>query len=437
MLEIKGFITHALMAQNTPGQTAVIGELSTLSETYAREKGYYGAADAPEYLFTAFKSALDGTPQALSPDAIEHVLTVAKYVLDQTLNSTNQVYADQLLADLTNHFAGAGTNFQAGAIVNDGRYYAPEWLSWTSQVASLGANFIRLWFSDGSFQLQYDEYEIVVVPPLAPLDDFFKAGGTVQAEVTAKSTAQMLTDLQNAKQGSPETIVAIQTFNYIDPQLASHVVPTDWGLLIYGAAGNNIDSIKDAMVAYILANSAQPREAWTPLLPDLFKRTEFTLIPRWDHYAIPNRTLQAGINSPVSNLSEALTKAAAVIGSQYPTAHINSYAGVLAHPYKSLLVVAVGSPDNRNNAYQVTDVYPDYIAVGSTSLDFNRMSDDTKNWALLLEQLLIAAETVGPFTSVPLGMTKLTRNGILYVVQSYDNIHFLVAAKQSIDTSGS
>lgn len=432
MLAIKGFISHALMAQNTPGQNALIAELSTYSETFAREKGYYGSANASEYLLTTFLCQQDGAAVAASSDASEHILAVAKYVLDKTIASNTPIFADQLLNDLTSHFAASGQDFASGEIVTDGRFYAPEWLSWTSKVPSLGANSIRIWFSDASFRLQYDETEVVVVPALAQLDDFFKAGGTVQALLTAKTVVQTTDELQAAKQNNPETIMRIYAFDYVDPLNAAHTVTSNWGVLIYGAAGDNIDTIKDALVAYVLAHSTKTRAQWTPILPDIFKRTEFVLIPRWDQYAIPDRTVQAGIHSPISSLTEALAKAAAVIGSAYAPAHINSHAQVLVHPYKSISILSVGGPENRDAKFELTDVFPDYIAVGSSSLDFNRMANATKNWALMLEDLLLAAETVQDHTSVPLGMSKVTRGGVLYVVKSYQNIHFLVASKQSI-----
>lgn len=433
MFDIKGFITHSLMAQNTPGQTAVIGELSTFSQTFASEKGYYGSTLAPDYTFTAFKSTVDDVPSVLNSQAADHVLRVAKYILDKTLTSqATPIFADQLLADLVSHFASEASGFQCGEIVNDGQFYAPEWVSWSATNANMGANHVRIWFSDASFRLQYDEYEITIVAPVANLDDFFKAGGTVEALLQQKSTQQFTDDMQVAKAGNPETIMRIQQFDYVDPQLATHKVTTDWGVLIYGAAGDNIDSIKDALVAYILSHSTKTREQWTPILPDIFKRTEFILIPRWDQYAIPNRTLQAGIHSPVSNLSESLAKAVAVIPG-WPAAHINSHVAHLVHPYKSISLLAVGGPDNRDNKWELTDVFADYIAVPSTSIDFNRMTDATKNWVLLLEELLLAAEKVTQFSSVPLGMTKVVRGGILFVVKSYQNIHYLVAAQSSID----
>lgn len=433
MLAIKGFISHALMAQNNPGQNALIAELSTHASTFAREKGYYGSLAAQHYELTTFLAEKDGVPVKLTGPQYENVLDIAKYVLDKTINSTNEMFADELLNDLLTNQATKGESFECGPIVNDGRFYAPEWVSWKAKGIDEVDNYIRIWFVDAAFRLQYDEFEIVVVPALTPLSDFFGPGGSVETKLKARGPVEITTDLQNAKNGHPETIIRIYPFEYIDPLNNAHRVPSNWGVLIYGAAGDNIDAIKDALVAYILANSTQTREQWSLLLPDIFKRTEFLLIPRWDLYAIPNRTVEAGIHSPVSTLGDALAKAVAVIGSGYPSAHINSHAQVLAHPYKSLSVLSVGGPENRDNHWKITDVFSDYIAVPSTSLDFNRMASATKGFALLLADLLLVAEQVGEFTSVPLGMSKVKRNGILYVVKSYDNVHYLVAAKVSID----
>ena len=155
------------------------------------------------------------------------------------------------------------------------------------------------------------------------------------------------------------------------------------------------------------------------------------LIPLWNQYAIPNRQLEAGIYSPITNLKSALALIKQVVAS-YPSAHIDDHTQLLAHPYKSLAMLSIGSADNRNDWFSLTDVHSDYIAVSSTSVDFKRQSADTQHWSLFLASALIEAEKVGKFTSVPIGMTKVTRDGILYVVIRHGNINSLVAAKSSM-----
>ena len=150
----------------------------------------------------------------------------------------------------------------------------PEWVSWKCvEDLTLGENEIRVWFVDDSFNEQYDEFEIVVVPPFDNLDDFFKTGTEVENLLKSFDDAARFQRMQNAKDGHPETIIRSQPYNYIDPYNASHKVASNWGLLIYGPAGNNIDAINDALVDFILANSTHTRDCLLYTSPSPRDRT--------------------------------------------------------------------------------------------------------------------------------------------------------------------
>lgn len=436
MYVLKGFISHALLVQNNVGITAEIGELSTHSLTYAREKGLYVSETAPDISLISFLSQLDEAlvpaTADITPDqtVADHVLEVSKYVYDQTILGANVVNSDELLADLIVEFATSAENFNCGPIVTDGRYYMPQWVSWKHKTVNGGSNYFRVWFVDSAFRSQYDEFEITVVPPVDHLDSFFQSPGDVRAMLEAITFTETMNRMQLAKQDNPETTLRSECYEYISPVSSSIRYESNWGLLIYGHAGNNVDSIKDALVAYILANSVHTREEWLVIFPDIFKRTEFMLVPAWESYAIPNRTLEAGIYSPVTNLTSGGELIKQVV-TGYPESHIIAHASVFGHPYKSLSVLTVGGPENRDNLFEFTQVFPDYIDVSSTSLDFNRMAVPTKAFALLLSEMILIAETMGEFSDLPFGMTKTVRDGVLYLVSNYQNIHYLVAAKSN------
>lgn len=436
MYVLKGFVSHALLVQNILGVTAPIGELSTEALTYAREKGYHVKADVSDLTLTTFLSENSGTKVPadfeISVDyrVSDHVIDVAKFIYDQTIVGGGEVAADELLQDLLVTFETSAEDFNCGQIVNDGRYYMPEWVSWKHKTVEGGDNYVRIWFTDAGFRSQYDEFEIVVVPPFDQLDDFFRSSSDVQDLLSQITVSGTVDRLQQAKQNHPETIIRSETYDWVSPLNPAIRFPTNWGLLIYGQAGNNVDSIKDTLVEYILANSTHSRVDWTKVFPDIFKRTEFVLIPRWDRYAIPNRTLQVGIYSPISALTSTLELIKRVVVG-YGGSHIDNHACVLGHPYKSLSVCAVGGPDNRDALFKITDVFPDYIDVSTTSLDFNRQTASTRGWSLKLMELILIAEEMGDFSDLPFGMTRVKRDGILYVVCSYENIHYLVAAKKN------
>lgn len=431
MFALKGFVTSSFFTRNELGQVSPIGEISTHCLTYAKEKGIYASSDFNGYDLYTFISALNTVPTPLTNNQAHHVLEIPSYVYNKIINLQSEVFADELLVELGNEFEGIANNFELGAIVSNGTYWCPEWISWHSLDPLFDTeNSIKVWLSDPSFKIQYDEFEIVVIPPFANIDDFFKTGIEVERKIKLITPVTITNMIQEAKGTIPETIIRTEVFNYVDPMNSSHIVPTVWSVLIYGEAGNNIDSISDALTEYVLANSTHPREDWILILPDLFRRTEFIMLPLWEKYSIPNRVLEAGIHTPIVNFktSNALIK---LVAKTYSSAHIDDNICSVVMPYKSMSLVAIGSLENRDGLYKLSDVVSDYISVSSTSIDFNRMSLETQTWALMIDRLIQVAEIMNKFSTMPTGTSKVIRDGILYATQRHDNIHFLVAAKNN------
>jgi hypothetical protein len=262
------------------------------------------------------------------------------------------------------------------------------------------------------------------------LNDFFRPGNDVEVLLKARTYPEEVALIQAAKDGKPETIVRAEVYDYVDPFNNAHRVPSKWTVLIYGAAGDNIDTIKDALVDYILENSDHTRDEWKDILPDLFRRTEVVMMPLWSQYAIPNRVTQEGIYSPFVQAAPAMALLKTLVP-DYAGSHVDTYGSFFGHTYRSLVVAAVGGPENRDDKFRLVDFYPDYISVSTGSVDFIRMSAATRAWAIALDQMIQVAEKMGDFTDIPIGMTRLTRNGALFLVKSIDNVHFLVAAKKN------
>jgi hypothetical protein len=424
-------MTNNTLANNTPGVVAVAGELSDNARTFSREKGIYSdKTKAPDLVLYNFISKVDGTAVVMPVGTVQQTLDIGNFIYTHA-----NVTAAVLLQNLLTNYAGQAGNFACGNMITAGGVTLPEWVSWKNLSDTAHPdNFHRVWFVDGSFQLQYDETEIYVVPPFDTLDNFFKDGDQVQTYVSALTSTDAMNRIMAVKQGYAETYIRTNTFNWVDPLNSNHTIATDWSVLIYGPAGDNPDSIKDAIMAYILANSTHSRDDWVKYFPDIFKRTEFIILPLWDQLAIPNKELTIGIYSPQMVYADVSAKMAS-FATQYPPTHIDANLTMYSHPYRSVSLCSVGSPDNRNAVYRLPGMFPDLISVSSTSLDFNRMKAATQTWAAMLEDMLVAAETVTQFTSVPVGMNKVMRDGILYVTKSYQNVNYLVVAKSSVDAA--
>lgn len=430
MFALKGFAVHSQFANNALGVVNAIGEISTYSLTFSKEKKIYVTDDHKPITLITFLLNQDGQDVELTPTQRDEYFAIIDWMYQKTLTTGGTMYPDEILNELITTFATTSEDFKCGEIVSDGHYQIPQWLSWRSKATP--DSYIRIWFVNEAFDAQYDEYEIVVVPPIDNVDDFFKSMSEVDALLKARTPSQSMDIIQDAKQGQPETILRAESYTWHNPiATAQTLAGTVWTVLIYGPAGNNIDSIKDALQKHILSHSTHTRDEWVVVFPDIFKRTEFILVPFWDHYALPNRLPVAGIYSPIANLIRSQAQIQ-LYAPDYPAAHINTHAAVMGHPYKSLALGSIGSIENRDNQYELLDVFPDWIAVSSTSQDFNRMSAHTRAWAELLFEMLLIAETMGPFTDIPRNYTRVVRQGLLYLVRTYDNIHYLVLAKTSV-----
>jgi hypothetical protein len=431
---LKGFAINSTFVSGTPGTTATIGELSTQSLTYSTELAYYSDDSvAPDTTLVSFTSINGSTVQPVASDLLTRVLTIVDWIYAQ-INTNVELYGDTLLTSLLAEFQGTAGSFACGNIIaDDDSHWAPEYVSWVDNTLTAAGttNLIKIWFVDASFQTEYDEYTIIVIPPITPIDNFFLAGSTVASLVNAVTVPQLIQQFQTARNGNPETIQIVQSYDYIDPNNSTNIVSTNWGALIYGAAGNNIDSIQQAFIGYILANTSQSQASWTAILPSIFQTTEFTLLPLWDQYAIPNGVLSTGIYATISNLTRVNTLFKTLVP-DYPAAQVDSYLTLMANPYNNLQIAACGSSTNVGNIWELDMVFPDLLDVQTTSTDFARMSQNTQGFLNLLAQMLVIAETMGPDTDIPSGFTQVTREGTLYLVANYLNINYLVVAKENL-----
>lgn len=429
MYTLNGFTNVAPFAINRVGVIAPIGELSTQSQTYSREIGQYQSKNYPDVLLFSFLSTNDTTSIEVPAAIATQVLKFSQWLYNRTVAGQASNDRDQILEDLLTTYQAEANSFDCGQVKysEDNRYALPEWLEWKHNSYEGGANFVKIYFSDASFRAQYDKFQIIPVYPFLPVDDFFLGPEKVVPKLTGRSNEQLTLDIETAKAGYPETLMWGGSFDYVSP-LDGKKTAANFNAMIHGAAGNTIDNIKDAITSAILAASTHTRDEWIKILPDLFKRTEFILTPRFDLYGIPDSAQQTGIYSPVQKYNSELTIAKqTAVG--YTAAHVQAYLQTLTLYYKSSACLVVGGPENRDEKFLFTDYFKDYIVVAPQSTDYSRMSKYTADFIYMLQEMLIVAEEMTEFSSVPRGMTRLMREGVMYVVRSYDKVQYLVAAK--------
>jgi hypothetical protein len=434
---LKSFIELSSAISDTPSTIAPFGEISTHCLTYSRnKKTYVNSAEAASNTLIAFLSQ-DNTGTIDVPLVIRDKIFEITQWLQLNQKSVNAYTTKNSLIDaLTNQFVTSVTSLYIGELIQDStNTLFPEWISFTQLGivnTSYSANEIKVWYANESFKNQYDENELVVIPPIVVIDDLFAANSIVSTRLNAFKNVDLLNAIQTAKGTIPETSILSENFIWKDPTDLTNVdkeLNTNWTVLVYGRIDDNNDYVKNAIRNYISANTIKTELEWKAILPDIYKNTEFLIYPKWQNFAIHERLLQVGQFSPVVNLKKELDylKSFSIL----PVEHIEAHASLVPIQYKSLCALIVSGVDNRDNLFDFIQICPDYLNVPTTDQLFELMNTSTKEWIRLFILAIASADKIGTFDPVPVGMKKITRNNILYVNFKYNSIDYLVATKAS------
>lgn len=429
MYSLSAFMTMSAMANNTPGSDSPIGELSTTSATMSREVGKYTDSSAPDVRLLSFSSVDGNTGNKIpvAPLYSSKVLQMGQFLFENSIDGTLSDNKDACQQAVESEFNGVFEVLVVGSMVTNGNYYLPEYI-FVKELSSSDDNVLRIWFSDPAFRAQYDLHELVVVPPIATMDDFHKDRATVLALIEGINIPGHLAEAQELTKDSPETLLTSRNYEWVDKIDDTIRYATPWTVAIYGLSGNNEDVIRQALVDYILAHSAHPREDWEVIFPDLFRPTEFYISPVWDRYSLPNQQTIGGLYSPTIPHDKFLSYGKQVLPNPdegYLETNLVSAATV----FKGLMFVSVGNPRNREDLFRFDVLWPQYINLSTTNIDFNRVPPETQEFILFLIELLVVAETLTEYSELPVGASRVERDGKTFLAKSLGSVLYLISVK--------
>lgn len=440
MFTLKGFVEIPKWVVNDLNIVSQFGELTPRSRTYAKDKGLHSDPLYSEVNVVAFTSALDDAPADAPAWVLKTTLGLSNWLVQRSESDSIPSDPEDLFRDIMVSFEGSLRDLKIGDIatdINDRKL--PTRLSFEvinpDEIdGPSSANEVRLWFEEESFKEQYDDYVIEVLPPLLNVDDMFLSPDELR-ELLALNDTNTLHERIAARGGEyPQTSLRTDTYNRIYPNDSTVEIPTEWTVMLYGLAGLNLDTIKAKTVEYVLANSEHSYEEWAEILPDLFKSTEYIVIPNWHDIAIPQKTLESGMFSPTINVSKIRERMELNVpqGYGYEAEWLDGDVVCTSQsPWRSISYIAIGGPENRDNLYLLNEQIPDYIAVPTSSLEFNRMDPTTQAWALMMNRLLQIAETVDYYSDIPVGYVRIVRDNKIYVAATHERVLYLVMSQLS------
>lgn len=425
---VHGFISMARCASNKPGVIAPFGELSNHSRTFSKEQAEYSNNNIPGFKLITFKStdSLTGLETELPETLTNEILSVANAIVNYASTHTRPLDSNDFRGSIAANQLLFISDFELGPIATGGNLELPEFALWKSKANEYSE--VRVWFSDSAFSNQYLGFDITVIPPIPLLSDFFLPFEESKAVVESQSMAVFGEKIQAAKARYPETVVKLLEFDLVNKYDTRVKIKTIWGVLIYGNEGDYTDCIKDAIVDYVLANSSYTQEHWELYFPDIFKRTEMIVVPRWDLLAVENLSDRSSLYSSVSPVNGSLSFLKNFLDF-YDGAHIDSNSYFVPYSFKTIGLCIVNGLRNSSGKKDFKKLYSDYLPIPSTSLDFARMKLPTQNFILFLDDLLLWAEKTDPLSPLPTGLHRVTRNKKLFISSNHDGVNYLVAAK--------
>ncbi len=430
MYRLTGFSEIPSLIDNASGQLADIGELSDISRTATKHKRFYNDPVKGEVNLVLFESLdLDSLPIEPPTTGIDSILTVTNWLRTQAANGTIGGTSLEITQQLNAQFGTVIDQVEVGTPKSDGSTVLPTWVSWRVMSDPIDSG-IRIWFSDAEFRTEFTSWEIVVIPPVDDLNTLFGSRESIVNAIGLRTWAQQTALITTARDNNPETLFRTDVFRCVTGAGSLDYVDTNWTVLIYGFAGNNIDNIKQAIIEYVLANSDYDEEEWRERFPSLFISTEFIIVPHFDRTSIENQQIIGSLYTPI--ISPALVTSYLFDFAPYPTNWIETTGRASVFTYKSIAFSVVGNPDNLDNESEFDLKFRDYIAVHTSSPDFARMSTKTRNWLLLMDAMLPYAENLTIHTQLPQTITRIQRDGKTYLGGSVDGVLYLVVPRNLV-----
>lgn len=427
MKQVQGFVTKAQHINNQAGQVAEFFELSPIGLTYSRNRGEYQHTNYPNFTLHTFVGR-DTTTQ--EPYLLTSMDTAAVFALVNSMVTYLQglpvpksyAYFTQYM--LANYHESIKA-FEYGQMHEGSDMVLPEWISFTT----LWDVEFKLWLVNDAFVNQFAYYEIVVCPPIPDVDAFFLNYADTATRLKAITPAALMDTIQEKKGQLPETVTRILNFPYYNRNNLNQFTESSWGVLIYGAAGDNVDAIKAAITEYLVEESTHPQTDWTVLLPGIFKRTEFLFFPRWDQIAVPNLSALSALYKSVLEPMEVLDYVQRNHPDNLSATEVANRTALMPFDYKALMVAVVTGETNDADKRKLENFFKDYLPLSTSELDFNRMQIQTREWVVRMVALLSLAETATEYSTIPQPFRRTQRGNQLFLSFQQDNVNYLVSAR--------
>lgn len=384
-ITVKGFVTKDNLINNTPGVVADIYEISDIGYTYSTNKAQFYLTSDPVYSLIVFKQT-STTSVLLDNNSADKILLVVKEFERFLFQNPLLLSKTNIVSAFLGHFYSTHptislTNFNYSTLSSYLGIRAPNFITFTVDDIECS-----IWCSDAIFRLYYPDYEIRVV---LPFDDF---ASTVQNpavfldKLTHFNYVEFTQRVEQNKNNNPTTHTITLNIPYVVSATVS--APCYFAFNVYGDAGRYNFLLRLALYDYLVNTLNLPETFVQSTFPSILNINEFFIIPRWEKMAIPAHVGASAILSQVTKTYNENFNISNYLPVIPDVAHFTNNTYNVPFDYNNILLHVVNGYYSESHLKHFTSVFPDFITVTSTHVDFSRMSMKTQRFVTLLENML-------------------------------------------------
>lgn len=413
---LQGFYSMPEMADNSESnKIAYFGELAPLTRTFTKDEKNFAFEANPGVELVTFQT-LDDMKVSVTPGTAFQRVVVSLGFWILTQYKGNKIPNNSRLQEFINAISVEFPSLQdikIGSIsANEtGTRNCIDWISFTQADGNFKWN-CKIWCSNRHMFSEYEAGELHVIPPLEPVDGLQNSHPTLVNLLARVRPAQIIEKMDSIQGKHRATSTRTVQLTWHDPNDSTVTEVTNWYVVVYGNLINDLDLIKNAIRDYLSQNSGY--QNWDKVYPELYSSNEFVYIPMYDDVAFPDSAIEDGALSSNVRTGNLSTIAQARIPNGYSqTANINTFMSehlsLMSHTYRTAMILTLSNPANRNSIFKLKQLYPDYRALPTTDVDFDRMSVQTKEWTVELAKALELAWRFRENDVAPDGYYKIKR----------------------------
>jgi hypothetical protein len=281
-------------------------------------------------------------------------------------------------------------------------------------VTDNGIVTFSVWSNKTDFRANYPYTTIInIIPPL-PLDKLLNPSTLdVDPLETAIDSKDWSDDIV-----APELVNRDQTGMYIFETryvFNGKTYSVNFSLIYRGRQPDSMEA-RNYIADYLLNSGIGTRALWELLVPDIFYRSSFALVPFYDDITVQTNI---DIYPSITNISASLNKLNAIV-SNIPRANDPTREFISVAYDKFFVGVAPADVNEQNSLMEIHNTYRDF---STTDTGFNEMKSVDRVWSTKLNQAIAVAVgqvNLGSFSKVKFGSGDLEWINFVYNYVSYN-----------------